>query len=255
MTARPVRDFEILRGPSYWKDFHERRRARLARAEMQVANGGETFHALSNADRVYTFVPGRTDPIVTISGAPGVKSTTQQPTGVVRAKNAYTPPSGSNTHFAVLTREEQQMWRQLKRGREIALMKAVRRGYLREPGNFVGKTDDEIRAHLKTERGKAQLAAAQKRTDEFWAEKGRRERAGRATRVEDEGYRQIAGADEAARLRGPRESHNSALLLAHARALSSSSTLPKFFHLPFEKSRTDFAGLQVVREGSRRGTS
>ncbi|KAJ7713538.1 hypothetical protein B0H16DRAFT_1743240 [Mycena metata] len=191
---------------------------------MQAANGGETFHALSNADRVYTFIPGRPDPIVTMSGPPCVKSTTQQPTGVVRAKkNVYTPPSGSNTHLAVLTREEQQMWLQLKQGREAALMKSVRRGYLREPGNFVGKTDEEVRAHLKTERGKAQLVAAQKRSDEFWAEKGRRERAGGATRVEDEGYRQIAGADEAAQLRGPRESHNSALLLAHARASSSSS--------------------------------
>ncbi|KAJ7018019.1 hypothetical protein C8F04DRAFT_1199621 [Mycena alexandri] len=219
MSNPQPRDFEILRGPSYWKEFHEARRARLARAEVSSSTG-QTFHALSQPDMVYTFVPGRQAPIVSVSGAPRRKgSTITTGGGAVRSKksHAYVPHSGTNTHVAALTHEETQLLCRLRRSHKQRLIEAARHGYLREPGNFVGQSDDDIRAHLKTPRGKEQLAAAEKRTAESWDAKGRAERAAAARegREEEGDALQLADAEEARRTRGPRSRHDRALFEAH----------------------------------------
>ncbi|KAJ7030305.1 hypothetical protein C8F04DRAFT_1186933 [Mycena alexandri] len=188
MSNAPARDFEILHGPSYWKDFHERRRARLARAALVSSNGsGETFHAISQPDMVYTFVPGRPDPIVTLSGAPQ-----QKPAA---------PRSGGGVVRHTKDRAHTQ-----------AMVDIVRR---KEPGDFVGKSDAEIRAHMKTPRGKKQLAAANEASAKHWA--AREE----ARKAEGDAL-QLADAEEVRRTRGARRGR-------HLPGLTSESVLSDFF--------------------------
>ncbi|KAJ7156375.1 hypothetical protein C8R46DRAFT_1226596 [Mycena filopes] len=144
MSNTPARDFEVLRSGSYWKDFHEARHARLARAAAPPQHNlhAPTFHALSHPDMVYTFVPGRNQPIVTLAGAPRPKPTTRRTEGgVVRQRNAYTAPSGTNTHLASHARDDKETLRRLRQSQTQRLVEMAR---------------------TKTARGKEQLAVAHK---------------------------------------------------------------------------------------------
>ncbi|KAJ7028792.1 hypothetical protein C8F04DRAFT_1265545 [Mycena alexandri] len=79
----PARDFETLHPASWWKDFHERkkrekeRQEALKRPSLQLAPGQQQ-------SPIYTFVPGRAAPIVSIV----------QNDGTLRAE----PSRGSSAH-------------------------------------------------------------------------------------------------------------------------------------------------------------
>ncbi|KAJ7817569.1 hypothetical protein B0H13DRAFT_2379552 [Mycena leptocephala] len=152
--------FEIMCSATYWKEFHEARRAREARAANCATNNADTL-----TGDVYTFVPGRDEPFVSVAGAPrrsAAKSARSGPaTGSTRKKKVYTPPKGSNSILASRAHADEMLMRNLALGRAQSRIQMARRGHLNEPGNFVGKTDAEIIAHMKTPRGQQQLADAQ----------------------------------------------------------------------------------------------
>ncbi|KAJ7835916.1 hypothetical protein B0H14DRAFT_3461000 [Mycena olivaceomarginata] len=184
MSHKRKPGFEIVHSGTWWKEFHEARRARahVAHTAQYPSNNGDAL-----TGNVYTFVPGCAAPFVQVAGAPRATRKSAPSFSAARitsTRNASIAPRGSNSILACRTHEENNVLVRLARtraerdasfgigrgddvlksfvaSRNRAKISMARKGYLQEPGNFEGKTDDEILAHLKTQRGQQQLAAVQ----------------------------------------------------------------------------------------------
>ncbi|KAJ7174321.1 hypothetical protein C8R46DRAFT_1214534 [Mycena filopes] len=227
MNNGVARDFEIVRSGSWWKDFHERRRARRLATPASASTSNRdmpTFHALSQPDMAYTFVPGRAQPITRVVGAPRPPPTAPRTGGgVVRQRNTYVPPRGTNTYLASRARDDEVTLHRLTQSKNQRLVDKARRGYLKEAGNFVGQSDDEILAYLKTPRGRAELAAAE--AANVRSSRDKLQRAQEGGGVVSEGMRlQLEFAQEIERVRGPRGQHDRALCAAQKRRSAASSS-------------------------------
>ncbi|KAJ7736395.1 hypothetical protein B0H14DRAFT_3516555 [Mycena olivaceomarginata] len=178
MSHKRKPGFEIVHSGTWWKEFHEARRAHAARSAQAAQHPSNNADALTG--NVYTFAPGCAAPFVQVAGAPRTARKSAPSFSAARmasTKNASTAPRGSNSILACRAREEHNLLARLARsraGRDAALgigstddvavrnqsrISMARKGYLQEAGNFADKTDDEILAHLKTPRGQEQLSA------------------------------------------------------------------------------------------------
>ncbi|KAJ7475638.1 hypothetical protein B0H11DRAFT_2235339 [Mycena galericulata] len=178
---------EILRSGSYWKDFHAARAARATR--LAPPNWNASFsHPLSDADKITTIVPGRSQPLVRIANAPAPRRPKSTGADTTRSKPVYTPNRGTNSILACRERDDEKLLAALASSRArtpaavpraglseddaAAIQKLVharanafaamaRKGRLGEPAaTFTAMTDDEVKAWLKTPLGKERLEAA-----------------------------------------------------------------------------------------------
>jgi hypothetical protein len=123
MSTQPARcKYEILHSGTWWKDFHAAHRARQARQATTASNaGGHRLGHVEEAGSVYTFIPGRDEPFVTVPGVPSAMPRQSQNSGAsskrLRRKNAYTPLSGNDTILASRAHAEEVLLRSLAVGR------------------------------------------------------------------------------------------------------------------------------------------
>ncbi|KAJ7018073.1 hypothetical protein C8F04DRAFT_1199511 [Mycena alexandri] len=64
----PARDFEIFRSGEYWQSL---RRAKIAHEARKAQAGPPTIPVLASCDHIYTFTPGRAEPITSLMHANG----------------------------------------------------------------------------------------------------------------------------------------------------------------------------------------
>lgn len=110
--------FEIVHSATWWKDFHAARRERAARPAARAATDSTDGNILSG--NTYTFIPGRSAPIVRAVGTPsGTKksASTLSRAGLASLKKCYTAVRGSNSILASRANEEEQCFRRLIQGR------------------------------------------------------------------------------------------------------------------------------------------
>lgn len=65
MPPAPARDFEIIRPASWWKDFHERKKRERERQEQRQRPSLDLAPGQQQSP-LWTFVPGRSAPIVSV---------------------------------------------------------------------------------------------------------------------------------------------------------------------------------------------